>query len=456
MSQNYSIKALTKSLFIVAYPAVLNQIFQISLGITDVFIASQKGSDTLAAVGMAHNTFVLLYVALLGFFVAINPIIANYDGAQNKEKVRESFQMGLTLAFVVGCVFIVGIRELWRVVSVFNSVQDLMPGVQSYLKGISVGFPLYMSFCALSYSNEGLQQTRPVMITSFLAIPVNAVLSYWFLHGGYGLEPMGEFGIGFATSCVRSFMFVVLLFLTLRNRQIKHFKLFSQWRFIPEKKLFRSFVALGKTTSLSFLLEVSLFAICGILIGRLSNEAVAANQILGTFTAVTFISMFGLSMALSSKVGHCYGKRDFHGVKLFTAIGIVMALISLVITILLCVIFRTGAISFFTKDTHLFAMIYPLVLFVIPFQIIDGIQIIMSSVLKGIKQTETLIPVSFLCYGVIGISLGFYWGEISGLGLRGYWLAYTVAMICATSIYTVILYKKGVISLKKDFYRLSR
>jgi MATE family multidrug resistance protein len=92
----------------------------------------------------------------------------------------------------------------------------IIPTSVGYVQAICWGVPAMFATQALTYTSEGLGQTRPIMLMTLLALPVNVLLNWVFMFGHWGAPALGAVGAGVASAIT---MWIALGFMILLMRR---------------------------------------------------------------------------------------------------------------------------------------------------------------------------------------------------------------------------------------------
>ena len=85
-----------------AGPLILGQVAVVGMTVTDIYMAGQVSSDTLAALQLGGSIWSMINLVVIGIMIGNSPIIGNYWGAGQPERVRFQFQQALWLALPMG------------------------------------------------------------------------------------------------------------------------------------------------------------------------------------------------------------------------------------------------------------------------------------------------------------------------------------------------------------------
>ena len=95
-----------RTLMRLAAPLIMGQIAVVGMTVTDIYIAGQVDADTLAALQLGGSVWSLINLMVIGIMIANSPIIGNFWGARQFDRVRFQFQQVLWLALPIGLVVV--------------------------------------------------------------------------------------------------------------------------------------------------------------------------------------------------------------------------------------------------------------------------------------------------------------------------------------------------------------
>ena len=103
--------------------------------------------------------------------------------------------------------------------------------------------------------------------------------------------------------------------------------------------------------------------------------------------------------------------------------------------------FPQQIVSIYTKDLNLQNIVIPIMTLLAVFQIFDGLQISLSGICKGVKQTQIITLANFIAYWGISIPLGYYLAFYKNFKLTGFWIGLFVSSCILCTIMIVKLRK---------------
>ena len=85
-----------------AGPLMLGQVAVVGMTVTDIYMAGQVSSETLAALQLGGSIWAMINLLVIGIMIGNSPIIGNFWGAGEKHRVRFQFQQAMWLALPMG------------------------------------------------------------------------------------------------------------------------------------------------------------------------------------------------------------------------------------------------------------------------------------------------------------------------------------------------------------------
>ncbi len=353
--------------------------------------------------------------------IAINPIVSEHLGARRFKEIGTSARQmfWLVLMLTVPTFFLT--RNLDIIMNIVGVTDEIVPIATDYLKAISWGLLPLFAYAGVRYFSEGLSVTKPAMYIAAVSLVLNVGANYIFMYGGLGITGMGAVGAGYATSLINLFAAIVFIGFMINFKPFKRFDIFARTKG-PDLKIFSEFLKVGLPNGASTAMEILLFASVSVLMGTLSVEASASHQIAINVAATLFMIPFGLSMAITQRVGFSIGQGSLSKARLRGFIGIGMCASIMTLTAVMLFSIPETIIGIYTDDPLVSKMSVSLLFMAGLFQISDGLQVGGFGALRGLKDTRTPMIVNFIAYWLIGFPIGYYLGIISDFGPEGLWI----------------------------------
>ncbi len=425
----------------IGIPIILAQLLQMSMNFVDTVMAGRLSALDLAAVAIGSSILLPFLVFGLGTVMAVNPIVAQNYGSRKFSQIGANARQTLWLSQMVALPFFFIIRNLEPLMTGMGVSGEVIPVADGYLNAISWGIFPGLAYGALRYFNEGLSVTRPGMYVALVGTLANIPLNYVLMYGKLGFPQLGAIGTGYASAIVYLIMFSCIFAFTYSFKPFKRFGIFTRFR-LPEKKYLKELVSIGLPIGVSATMEVSMFAIVSLLMGALGTIAVAGHQIAINFAAMTFMVPFGLSMAITARVGQAAGKGQINQARFKGFVGVGLCTIFMCFTAIIMILFPEFIVSIYTNDAEVGDMAVKLLFMAAIFQISDGLQVGGFGALRGLKDTKKPMYVNIFAYVVVGLSLAWYLGIYIEKGPLGLWTGLIVGLTIAAILHNVRFFYK--------------
>lgn len=404
------------------------------MSFVDTVMAGSLSAEALAAIAVGGAIFVPLTMLASGILMAVTPVIAQLLGARNFKEMGVYARQGLWVSQLLAVPIFFALRNLGIVMDLMDVAPSVVPIALGYLDAISWGiFPL-LAYVAFRAFNEGMAVTRPAMYFAFLGVLVNIPGNYIFMHGVLGAPRLGAVGCGYASAIVSFIMFSGMLVFTMAHKPYKRFRIFSSFR-KPEWRYVSEILRIGVPIGLSSTMEVTMFAVVSLLMGSMGAIILAGHQVAINFAAMTFMVPFGLSIAITARVGNAAGKGQILEARRRGFTGVVLATFFMSATALIMYTVPDVITGIYTQDTAVREVAISLLYMAAIFQISDGLQVSGYGALRGLKDTKIPMFVNLIAYWGAGLPLGYYLGIVRGFGPQGLWMGLIAGLTIAAILH---------------------
>lgn len=422
-------------------PVILAEVGIFSVQIFDNAMVGSLGALPLAAVAFSSSVFMVMFLGITGLSMSITPLIGEAF-VQGKKKVVSSYLLNALLLFtaisvLAMLVLLVIIPFLYRLGQPVEVVDAALP----YYRYLAWSIIPYMMFCCFERFWEGIGNTKVSMMIIIIANLINIFMNWLFIFGNWGFPRMEAAGAGLATlisrMCMVVFAFVWFAVIPKYRGYLKFFTVLNI-RWATNHTLLK----MGLPISFQFTTEGITITFTAIMVGWFGTAAIAANQITMTVSGLVFMVALGLSAATTIRISHEYGQKNIAQIRkvsiasihLITAWSILLAMVFL--------LFGGNIIRIFNDDPEVITIASQLLMFYSFVILFDGLQDISVAKLRGIQDVKTLMPISFLCYGVIHLPLGYFLAFVLNIGVLGIYISFSIALIVAFTLFRLRFLKR--------------
>ncbi|MBB3764316.1 MATE family efflux transporter [Sphingomicrobium lutaoense] len=416
-----------------AWPLILANLTMASIQAIDTFFLGRLGAHELAAAALALNLAFALNLIALGLITAASPMMASAlgRGRGRVKEVRRSFRQSLWLAVTITIPIWLLLINAETLIGWLGQEPELARDAQVFLWGYLWSTFFFLLFNALRNFLAALERPGWMLLISISGIPINSLLDYGLIFGGFGLPALGLFGAGLASTITWMLMVGAMLFVVLRDRQFRRFHLLARlWR--PDWPRYRTMWALGLPIGLAMGFEGGVFSAAAYLMGLVGADELAAHAIALQIAALSFMVPWGIAQAATVRVGIMAGRGDKAGISRagWTAWTLGVGFMSVMAIFLW--LFPRELIGLFLADTpenaHVLALGASFLVVAAIFQIVDGAQVVGAGVLRGLHDTKIPMVFTFVGYWLIGIGVGAWLAFEAGWDGVGIWTGLAVGL----------------------------
>lgn len=480
-------RAEVRALLPLALPLIATQLAGMAMNVVDVILAGHLGPAVLAPVAIGAGVWGLAYIAISGLMSALPAAVAHLVGAKRLEEVWPLFRQAAVMGIVFGASLSV---VLWFggtvVINAFGVTPDLARDAGYFLHAIAAGAPALGLYFVCRGLSEGLSMPRPSLAFGLLGPILLAPVGYTLMYGAGPIPAMGVVGCGLATAIVEWCIGLGFAWYIVSNRRYAFVRDVAVTRAgtvvaagpfadvntvgkqqsgdgplsdvshhatIPanapsriETATWRDLIRNGLPSSVTWLMEGSLFIATALVIGRLGDTAVSMHQIALNVASLTFMIPLGMAMAVSVRVAGARGRGDAEGARIAGQVGIALALRVQLVPILMMLLLPVPIIGLYTGDATVAAGAVVLLRLAGLFQLSDALQVTANGALRGYKDTRMPMIVTLFAYWCVGMPVGIWLCLDMDWGPAGMWCG----LVAGLSVAAVLLTRRFIRTSRAD------
>ncbi|MDR2398287.1 MAG: MATE family efflux transporter [Spirochaetaceae bacterium] len=311
-----SLRWTNQELFRLLWPLILEQSFNVTIGIADTVMVSTVGEAAVSGVSLVDAINVLLVIAFGALATGGSVVVSQYIGRKDLPNARNASKQ-LMYASLGVSVVIMGLtlccyRLLLRLIY-GNIAVDVADAARTYFWISALGYPFLAVYNAGASLFRSMGNSRTPMLVALLVNGLNIGGNALFIVEFH----LGVAGAALATLISRAFAAVTVMVL-LRSRNSGPISLRGLRKTPLDPAMIRRILNIGIPSGL----ESSLFQIGKLFVARLvstfGTPSIAANAITSTIGSCIYMPGQGFGMAILIIVGQCVGARDYMGAKRYT------------------------------------------------------------------------------------------------------------------------------------------
>jgi len=433
----------------VALPVMLSQAGQVMVQQVDNMMVGRVGTTELAAASFANSIFVIGMVMGMGFTFGLTPLVGHAWAAGKHKKAASLFRNSFLTNFVMATALALILFALSFFMEYMGQPPEVVDEAVPYFRILVISMIPFLMYFTFKQFAEGLGNTAIAMYITLSANLINIGLNYVLIFGKLGFPAFGLNGAGYATLIARTLMPAFFLVVFLQKDWLKRYFILMRDTIFMKKEI-RNLIHVGYPISGQMLLEVSAFALSGIMMGWIGEVPLAAHQIALGLASVTFMIVTGIASGTTIRVSHQFSRGDYKNMYKAAMASVHLVLAFMGTTALLFLIFKDFLPKIYTPNPEVIALAAQLLIMAAIFQIFDGMQVVMLGALRGLADVKRAMVHAFFAYLVINLPLGYFLTFTAGVGPVGIWIGFVAGLGIAAVLFFIRFRKQYLLLTGKN------
>ncbi len=304
--------------------------------------------EALAAITFSYP-LVFLFIALgMGVAIAGSVLVAQYEGAGEREEVEYAASQTIVFSFIVAISIGVGGFFLVKpVLRLLGASPEVIPLATGYLRIVTLGLFALFGFSVFIALMRGFGETLTPMLVMLFSVVLNILIDPFLIFGWSWFPKMGIQGAAIATVFCRGLGVIIGLWILFTGRKGLQIHL-SDMK--PDYELFKKIFGIGVPASIEGTgRAVSINALLSV-VGGFATSVVAGYGIGIRVFSTVFLPAIAVSRSVETMTGQNIGARRFDRAERVNYIA-ALGLLSIMTLLGLGVFFSSSLIvSIFTTD----------------------------------------------------------------------------------------------------------
>ncbi len=399
-----------RKLLRLAAPIAFAQAGYALMGLTDTAVVGRLGAPALGAIGLANGLYFAVAVIGLGMMMGLDPLFSQALGAGDNRRARGLIWQALWLSGAITLVLAGPIAALPFLLEPSGIEPVVARHARLFLWLRLPGLWPLLAFAGMRAYLQAAHRVRALVVATVVANLANLFLDIALVFGKWGMPALGAPGAGLATS-VCTFLMLGVLVLEVRPDAPER----------PRLVDFRKALSVGIPVGLQMGAEVGIFALVGLLAGRLGARSLAAHQVALSLASFTFCFALGVGQAGSVRVGWNVGARDTPGARRAGLIAFAGGAGIMGVAALSFWLIPAPLARMLSDQPEVIAAAVPLLAVCAIFQLSDGVQGVGAGVLRGAGDTRFAFIANVVGHYFVGLPVAIVLGLYLGHGVIGLW-----------------------------------
>lgn len=408
-------KAFYTSVLAIMVPVALQQAINMGVNMLDTMMLGSFGEIQLSASSLANQFYNLFTILCMGIIGGSSVLAAQYWGAGEKDKVRETFNMAIRLAIGLSLVFAV-LTFLFpgQIMRIYTSEEAVVAQGVRYLRITVFVYLVHGTSLVAAQLMRSVGKAQLGLVVSVISFLVNIGGNYTFIFGKFGAPRMEIAGAALGTLIARSAEFAVTFFYILvldrdLGLRVKH--LLKS----PSALFYRNYFRLGAPVLVSDGLLALGDSMLSIVLGHMGAAAVAGNAICMVVQRLFTVVIQGISNASSIITGNTIGKGELEKAMEQGQTFYLLSILFGAINAVLVMIFGPMTIAMYKLEPETVVVTRQLMNAYVAIVFFQAIQSVMTKgVLRGGGDTRFLMMADILFLWLVSIPLGAFVGLVLG------------------------------------------
>ena len=418
-----------------AVPVVVVQLGLMLMGVVDTIMLGHVSAAALAAGALGHISTLFLLALGLGILSALDPLVAQAYGAQDRPAVGAHLQRGVVLAVAMSIPMGLFFWNVAPVLRLLGQPAEVVGDAAAYARGILWGAPAFFLFVAFRQTLQAMSVVRPAALAIVLGNLLNVLGNYALIFGNFGFPSLGVAGSAYSTSISRWAMFFTLL-VAGRHRLAPYWRGFHAAEAFDLRRHLR-LLRLGLPIGLHGSIEILYFSALALLVGRMGVVQLAGHQIAINLASLSFMVPLGIAGAAATRVGNAIGRQDMPGARRSAAVCVLLGAAAMLVFAALFAFLPEPLARLYTRDPAVIAMTALLLPIAAVFQVCDGLQVVSAGILRGAADTTLPAALALVGFWGVGLPAGWWLAYHTGQGAQGLWWGMNVALFAVAVLLLV-------------------
>jgi putative MATE family efflux protein len=433
--RDYTQGNISKAIFLLAIPMILELGLESVFSVVDIFFVSRLGQHAIATVALTESVISLVYSVAIGLATAATAVVARRIGEKNPDGASHAGAQSIIIALVATVII------SFPGVFFAEDILRLMGGDARVVKEgaiftrILFGSSLVIVMLFLINGIfRGAGDAAMAMKSLWLASLVNIILCPVFIHF-FGLK-----GAAIATCVGRTGGVIYQCYHLYKGKGTIRLR---ATHFNFDARLFKSIVSIGWPATLQFFIGSGSWIVLARLVAETGGVSATAGYQLALRNFIFFIlPAWGLSNAAATLVGQNLGAKNPLRAEKSVYLTAKYSTVFMGLVMFLFVFLPDPIIRIYTRDEAIIKWGTLALRWIGSANIFYGMSMVMVQALNGAGDTRTPTLISFVCFWLIQIPIAYLLADGFHLRATGVFIAIPIAETMI-SLFAWYFFRKG-------------
>lgn len=323
---NINWKGFYRSVFALVFPMAVQNLINVGVTATDVFMLGRVGEKVLSGSSLAGQIQFIMMLVFFGITAGATVLTAQYWGKRDTATIEKILGMGLSGGVAIAAVFTVLALVLpEQLVGIFTLDDAVIVEGAEYLRIVGLSY-VFMAVTQV-YLNimRSIERVVVATVVYFVSLLVNIVINAVLIFGLFGAPRLEIVGAAIGTLCARiTETVMVLLYARFQNKIVK---IRARNLIHIDPRLLADYIRYATPVIANELLWGLGTSANTAIIGHLGSEAVAANSVAQVARQLAQVVVFGISSATAIWLGKTLGEKKIEHARAYAKKFVILSLV---------------------------------------------------------------------------------------------------------------------------------
>ena len=318
---------------------MLEQAVVLSVNLADNIMLGTYSEAALSGVAAVNQIQFVYQQLVYAIGTALITLASQYWGQKRMKEIRKICAIGFWFEIAIGMLLFILVSAFPRgAVGLFTNQSLFIDQGAAYLQIMRFSYLFFAMTVLMLNAMRVVEIVRIALKVSVISLVINVSINYLLIAGRFGLPEMGARGAAVGTLTARIVEFLIVSAFVLRDKKLS-LRIRDLSFLAVRGSLFGDFVRVLFPTLCSALLWGAANAMQTVILGHMTDSAIAAQSISTTVFLLLKVTAQGAAAAAAVIIGKTVGEGDFRRVRdytrtlqiLFAGIGLTLAVIMLAV-----------------------------------------------------------------------------------------------------------------------------
>lgn len=429
MQNAFSRRTALKTIVLLAWPTVLEQILQTAVSYVDSAMVGRIGAHATAAVGATTTINWLINSSISALSIGFLAYIARHLGAKQPEHARKAVAQATLITLIVGILSTIAALVLSGRIPVWMQAgPDISADASRYFFILYTPMLFRTAIIMFGTCLRAAGDTRKPLYVNTIVNLVNVVLNYLLIYPSHSVQlPGASFtmpgaGLGVAGAALASAIAFTIGGIGMTIMLFRHPLISPQGLSLkPNGEILRPCLRVALPCALQRFGTSFGYVAFASMINGLGTTAIAAHSIANTAESAFYIPGYGMQTAAATLSGNCYGARDKLRMRRLSRMLIVLEIILMALSGATLFIGAEALMKVFTRDTAVIELGAQVLRMVALSEPVYGVAVILEGLFQGVGDTKSTFVFNIIGMWGVRILGTFIMIRFFGGGLRAAW-----------------------------------